>query len=64
MIQFTVKQARTHANLTQEEMAKMLNMSRFTYRKYETHPEMITIEKARKISEITNIPMDMIFFAN
>lgn len=59
---FSVKQARAYAGYTQVEMAKMLNISRDTYRKYELKPETIPIEKAKKIADITKIPLNAIFF--
>lgn len=59
---FTVKQARLLAEKTQAEMAKLLGVSRDTYRKIEKFPEQATISQARSISAITSIPVDQIFF--
>lgn len=60
---FSVKQARQYAGYTQVEMAQRLGVSRDTYRKIELFPETASIALAKKISEIVNIPIDQIFFA-
>lgn len=59
----TIKAARINAELSQMEMAKALGMSRDTYRKIEKQPGRASIEQARKISEITGIALDDLFFA-
>lgn len=60
---YTVKQARRLADKSQAEMALLLGVSRWTYRKIESHPENAKIGQARKISEITGVPLDDIIFA-
>lgn len=60
---FSVKQARQYAGYTQMEMAQRLGVSRDTYRKIELSPETASVALAKKISEIVNIPIDQIFFA-
>ena len=45
------------------EMAQRLGVSRDTYRKIELSPETASVALAKKISEIVNIPIDQIFFA-
>ena len=60
---FTVKQARQYAGLTQIEMAQKLSISRDSYRKIEAEPDKTTVGMAMKISEVTSIPLDKIFFA-
>lgn len=62
MAQFTVKKARRYANLTQQEVAKELDICRDTYRKLEKNPEEFTIKQAKLFSKITNLPLDDIFF--
>lgn len=59
---FSVRQARTYAGLTQNEMAKRLGISRDAYRKIEQNPETTPVRLAIKISEVTGIPIDQIFF--
>ena len=45
-------------------MADFLGVHVQTYRKLEKDPSAATVEQARKISEITGIPYDQIFFAH
>lgn len=59
---YTVKQARLMAGLTQIQMAKKLGVHRDTYRKIEACPESATIEQGKRISAITGIGFDEIFF--
>lgn len=61
---FTIKQARLFADKTQQEMADFLGIHVQTYRKLEENPAKATVEQAQKISEITGISYDQIFFAN
>ena len=62
MINFSVRQARRFSGKTQKEMAKSLGICVDTYRNIERHPNKATIWQAQKISEITKIPCDNIFF--
>lgn len=64
MPNFTVKQARRHANLTQHYMADALGVCIDTYRKIENNPEEATVAQAKIISRETGIPYDCIFFAS
>lgn len=61
---FSVKQARHYAGYTQSEIAEKLGISRDSYRKIEKNPEIATVRIAKKISEVTQIPIDQIFFVN
>ena len=58
----TVKQARQIKEKTQRQMAEMLGLHVDTYRKIERTPNSATIGQAKKISEITGIPYNEIFF--
>lgn len=58
----TLKQARMMNDLTVKEIAEKLNVCPDTYRKIEKNPERATIAIAKKVSEITGIPYDVIFF--
>ena len=60
-MKYTVKQARVLAYFTQTKMAKMLGISRDTYRKIELDPESAKISQAKKISKITGIEFSDIF---
>lgn len=59
---FTVKQARQYAGLTQAQMAEKLGISRSSYIWLEAHPDRTTVAQAKKISEITGISFDDLFF--
>ena len=58
----TVKQARVGKDLSQREMAEKLGVCRHNYMKNEKNPERFTVGQAKKISEITGVPLDGIFF--
>ena len=58
---FTIKQARTHAGLTQADMAKQLNIDRSTYIKLEKDVSRATVGQINLISKITGIPICNIF---
>lgn len=62
MVSYTVKQARLLCGKTQREMAESLRMHRDTYRRIEEHPDEATVAQAKRISEITGIKVDQIFF--
>ena len=60
-MQFTIRQARSHAGLTQSDVAKKLGIDRGTYMKIEKEPPRATIRQINMISEITGIPVEDIF---
>ena len=60
-MQFTLKQARTHAGMTQAEMAKKLGIDRSTYIKIEKDVSRATVGQINLISHVTGIPMADIF---
>ena len=57
-MQFTLKQARLHS-----DMAKLLGICRNKYLNIEKHPDTATIAEAKKISKITGIPLENLFFS-
>lgn len=61
---YTVKQARCLKEKTQKEMAELMGISRDSYRKIEREPGKATVQQAYKISRITGIPVDQIFFTD
>lgn len=63
-IKFTLEQARKHRGLTQEQIAKMLGMTKRTYIDYEQYKRAFRIDKAFLFAEIVNIPIDNIIFFN
>ena len=54
---FTVRQARAHKGITQEDMAAALGVSLPTYRRYETCPSIMPSGHLDRLSRITNIPI-------
>lgn len=61
-IDWTIKLCRTKLDLTQEEMAKLLGVSKESYQKYENYKTTMRIDLAVKFSEIVGIPFDSIIF--
>lgn len=60
-MQFTIKQARNLAGLTQSQVAKNLGIDRSTYIKIEHDVSRATVGQINKISSITGIPVSQIF---
>ena len=61
MLQFTLKQARTHAGLTQADIASSLGIDRGTYLRMEKDPQRATIRQINLRSALTGIPVCDIF---
>ena len=59
---FTMKLARVKAGFTQEQVAKMLGVSRNTYNDYENYNVVMKIDKGILFSQIVGIPFDDIIF--
>ncbi len=59
-IYLTVKQIRGMLGLTQEEFANKLNIKLSTYVKKENEKSELTAKELRRISEISNVPLDKI----
>ena len=60
-MQFTLRQARAHAGLTQADMARSLGVDRGTYLRIEKDPQRATIKQINAISILTGIPVQDIF---
>ena len=56
-MQYTVKQARLLADLTQAEMAEKLGVSAPTYIKYEHDPTQMRLDRLIKFSKVTGIDL-------
>ena len=54
-MKFTIKQARTYANMTQAEMAESLGVDRSTYIKIEKDVSRATVGQINHIARITGI---------
>lgn len=63
-LKMTLPALRVRLDLTQEEAAKKLGITRETLRTWERNPSKISYEYMKKISDIYCIPMDYIFFDN
>lgn len=61
MIQISLAAARVNANLTQEEVAKIMNVSKQTIINWEKGRIMPGIPEIEMLSRIYNIPLDNIF---
>lgn len=61
ILQYTLRQARTYAGLTQADMANSLGIDRGTYIRMEKDPQRATIRQINTISVLTGIPVSDIF---
>ncbi|WP_431188704.1 helix-turn-helix transcriptional regulator [Streptococcus suis] len=61
-MQWTLEQARVHRGLSQESVARKLNVSRQTYQNYENYRTTMQISTGYRFSEIVDIPFDDIIF--
>lgn len=61
-VMFTLKTARELKNLTQEEAAERLGISKDTLSLYERGKNFPDIPKLKKIEELYGIPYDQIIF--
>lgn len=60
--QISLKAARVNANLSQQEAAKKLGISKATLQNYESGQTVPDILISRKIEEVYDFPIDYIFF--
>lgn len=63
-MRFTIRQARTHAGLTQAEMARELGVERTTYIRLEKDQSRVTMGQLDRISRVTGIPAAWFFAEN
>lgn len=56
-MQFTIKQARQYAGLTQAQIAESIGVCRHRYMKIEKDPNEATVGELNKLSKTTGIPM-------
>lgn len=57
-----LKAARVNANLSQDEAADLLNISKATLQNYESGKTIPQWDMVRKIGEVYRFPTDFIFF--
>ncbi|WP_449240557.1 helix-turn-helix transcriptional regulator [Desulfoscipio gibsoniae] len=63
-IRHNLKQARINKGYTQQQMAKMLGYkSKSQYCMIENGQRGVSVEKAKKISEILELPIEYLFFS-
>ena len=60
--QISLAAARVNAGLTQEEVAKSMNISKNTLVNWEKGKAEPTINQGRRLSELYNMPLEHIFF--
>lgn len=63
-LQRTLKEWRTHLEISQLEMADKLEVSPSTYNIWENNPEELRVKVVIRISEIFNVPVEDIVFYN
>lgn len=56
-MQFTIKQARKYANLTQEQVANAIGVCRHRYMKIEKDQNEATVAELNALSRATGIPL-------
>ena len=61
MPKISLAAARVNAKLTQKELAKMLGVSNITIVNWEKGHTEPSINQLKKISQISGIPLDLIF---
>lgn len=61
-MKWTLKSIRTNLNLSQQEMAEKLGVSRETYQNYENYKTFPDIPIVKKIIEISNVDFNDIIF--
>ena len=61
MIQISLAAARVNAQMTQEEVAKKMNVSKNTVVNWEKGKTEPSISQSKQISKIYKIPLDYIF---
>ena len=64
MIQISLAAARVNAQMTQEEVAKKMNVSKNTVVNWEKGKTEPSISQSKQISKIYNMPLDYIFLPN
>lgn len=58
-----LKAARVNANLSQDEAAEMLNISKATLQNYESGKTIPQRDMVKRIGEVYHFPIDYIFLA-
>lgn len=59
----SIKALRANVNLSQEQVAEYLGISRESYRNKENGKRKFTFEEGHKLSDLFNVSLDMIYQA-
>ncbi|MDE6469734.1 MAG: helix-turn-helix domain-containing protein [Eubacterium sp.] len=61
VFKISLKAARVNANLSQEQLAKILGVSKTTVNKWENAKTSISASQFQKLSALAGVPQDYIF---
>lgn len=59
---FDLRQARSYAGFTQDQIAKKIGIATITYQKYEAGDRKMRVDVAEKFAKSVGIPMGQIIF--
>ena len=60
--QISLAAARVNAELTQSQVASIMNVDRSTIRRWERSEKIPNYDEIKKLSEVYDVPIDNIFF--
>ena len=63
-IENKIRLFRESMNLSQEQIAQKLNISQQAYSNMEKKPDLMTVQRLKKISEIFNVPVSVLLDCN
>ena len=61
-LQISLAAARVNAELTQSQVAEIMNVDRSTIRRWEKNKKVPNFDEIKKLSEVYHIPIDCISF--
>lgn len=61
-IQISLEAARVNAELTQAEIAEIMNVDRSTIRRWERGEKVPNYDETKKLAAVYGLPLDNIFF--
>ena len=61
-MEVSIRNVRKMKGIRSEDMAKALNVTLQTYRKYERNPEEMKVKHARIIAKILKMPIQVFFY--
>ena len=63
-MKLSIYQWRRAKNISQRKLASLLGVHENTIRTWERHPERLTVEKAERIAEALDVPLNSIIFSS